>query len=79
MCSLQLSAAMLLYINQQLNVIPYTYSLKRNSNQSLELNNLTARENDFQNMKPNMQTQSLWATQEQTLLHRDKGLLFNYL
>jgi hypothetical protein len=30
---------MLLYVNQQLNVILYTYSFKRNSNQSLELNN----------------------------------------
>lgn len=37
MYSLQLGAVMLLYINQQLNVILYTYSLKRNSNQSLEL------------------------------------------
>lgn len=79
MCSLQLSAVMLLYINQQLNVILYTYSFKRNSNQSLELNNLSARENDFQNIKSNMQTQGLWATKEQTLFHRDKGLLYNYL
>lgn len=59
MCSLQLRAVMLLYINQQLNVILYTYSFKRNSNQSLELNNPSARENDFQNIKPNMQTQGL--------------------
>lgn len=70
---------MLLYINQQLNVILYTYSFKRNLNQSLELNNPSARENDFQNIKPNMQTQGLWATKEQTLFHRDKGLLYNYL
>lgn len=56
---LQLRAVMLLYINQQLNVILYTYSFKRNSNQSLELNNPGARENDFQNIKPNMQTQGL--------------------
>lgn len=76
---LLLSAVMLLYINQQLNVILYTYSFKRNSNQSLELNNPSARENDFQNMKPHMQTQGLWATKEQTLFHRDKGLLYNYL
>lgn len=79
MYSLQLSAVMLLYVNQQLNVILYTYSFKRNSNQSLELNNPSARENDFQNIKPNMQTQGLWATKEQTLFHRDKGLLYNYL
>ena len=78
-CSLQLGAVMLLYINQQLNVILYTYSFKRNSNQSLELNNPSARENDFQNIKPDRQTQGLWATKEQTLFHRDKGLLYNYL
>lgn len=80
MCSLQLSTVMLLYINQQLNVILYTYIFKRNSNQSLELNDPGARENDFQNIKPHMQTQGLWATKEQTLFHRDKGLLlYNYL
>lgn len=73
MYSLQLSAVMLLYINQQLNVILYTYSFKRNSNQSLELNNPSARENDFQNIKPNMQTQGLWATKEQTLFRRDRA------
>lgn len=79
-CSLQLHAVMLLYINRQLNVILYTYIFKRNSNQSLELNNPSARENDFQNIKPHMQTQGHWATKEQTLFHRDKGLLlYNYL
>lgn len=78
MRSFQLTAVMLLYINQQLNVILYTYSFKRNSNQSLEWNNPSARENDFQNMKPYMQTQGLWATKEQTLFHRDKGLLLYY-
>lgn len=79
-CSLQLHAVMLLYINQQLNVILYTYIFKRNSNQSLELNNPSARENDFQNIKLHMQTQGHWATKEQTLFHRDKGLLlYNYL
>lgn len=59
MCSLQLTAVMLLYINQQLNVILYTYSFERNSNQPLELNDPSARENDFQNIKPHMQTQGL--------------------
>lgn len=78
MCSLQLTAVMLLYINQQLNVILYTYSFERNSNQPLEWNNPSARENDFQNIKPHMQTQGLWATKEQTLFHRDKGSLLCY-
>lgn len=73
MCCLLLSAVMLLYINQQLNVILYTYIFKRNSNQSLELNNLSARENDFQNIEPHMQTQGLRATKEQTLIHRDRA------
>lgn len=59
MCSLQLRAVMLLYVNQQLNVILYTYSFKRNSNQSLELNNPSARENDFQKVNSDMQTQGL--------------------
>lgn len=60
--SLQPSATMFLYINQQLNVILYTYSFKRNSNQSLELNNPSPRENHFQKIKPNIRTQDLWAT-----------------
>lgn len=69
---------MFLYINQQLNVILYTYSFKRNSNQSLELNNPSPRENDFQKIKPNIWTQDLWATKEHTLFHREKGFLYNH-
>lgn len=69
------SAVMLLYINQQLNVILYTYSFKRNSNQAFELNNSSARENDFQNIKPNMQTSGPQDTKRQTIFHRDKDFL----
>lgn len=41
----------------------------------MELNNPGARENDFQSMG----AQNLWATKEETLFHRDRSSLCNYL
>lgn len=78
MFSLQLRAVMLLYINQQLNVILYTYSFKRNSNQSLELSNLSARENDFQKSSLTCKPR---ASEPQRNKHfpRGKDLLYNFL
>lgn len=80
MCSLQLRAVMLLYINQQLNVILYTYSFKRNSNQSLELKITPVLE------KMTSRTSSLTGKhrvsepqRNKHFSHRDKGLLYNYL